>query len=1067
MRLWSAASLSVVAASAVFACAATERAPGVAVPNARPRVPGPKVASFRYHPHAAAPMLATAELDGGALLWAGRRGERWLFEPREERLSAALPAPEDLVAVTRDPSGGQWFVGRSGASYHALAPLGAFVDMTVPLAPLAQVSATGRTLLGVGRDQRLTRSADDGRTWSPAGPEGTAFVDVAVDARGRALALASPEALWQSDDAGATFRASDARPSGALALVTDPSGDGIRIVSLFGTTRFGGSDAAAKALPELTDVLKKGVALPLGEDAGSLVDDEAALGSGRYLELRAGAEGKREWEVVSGPFGGPLVASPLPAAKGCAAVKLASFERSAYFACFRAQPGSTQRVELYASTDAGRSFGRVAPDFWSRLGRFRIAVGHEGALLLSGVCPPNVEGPGCGPSGIVYRRAVLAEAGGAAAKAADKDAGADAEAGFEFAPARVPSLSDNGTVELAFDADGRTAFALAESTKGATLTLFTSRDRGQSFEAHDLGDATRDQDMDSGVPLTPGRDGTLSLLLGGRRGPSTLVVVDADGRVLHAGAPPEHSLLGAAGLSALAVGAETGAVFESLDGGVSWQARGKLPVAPCPGDGACDVPVVCGVDGCVLGSEFTRVGWGESEEPATEAYAPVDAAGETGVERRLATPLACVLAPGGWHALAGVRELPDADQAAIGETAWFAVAEDGATGGVRVHHGHGGPRSKVDTVELLAPLARPSEYAQDVTAQIEGAAAIRYRVPDSRAAAGRVRDVELVWDNLFENRLGRAVLADAGLYTPGDFERGPAGGVEHAKPDLVSIAEHGIYVRAHTRTRADQPTYFLDGSSVVSIPALAWPAMLPRSGHAEMAHLGSEHVGLMLLARGGALARARLEGGAWKFDAASVGLPDPEAFGTAQIINITYLNGQAALHVEELDERGRRSEAHVYALNGQGPVTGTPIAAPTELDLGATPRACTREERSASARLVTRGYPGTHHPVVVSDQVEPPRAMLSGDAVLYGTKAAPCAAAFDLHSAPGGGVDPATTEGGVILVDDLAHAWLFRRTREGSEGAHVEYRSMSCRFDPNLELPDEILNAPEALAPKR
>lgn len=1010
-------------------------------------------------------MLAAVDLDGGELLWAGRRGERWSFEPRAQRLSAALPAPEDLVAVTRDPGGGHWFVGRSGASYHALTPLGSFVDVTVPLAPLAQVSATGRTLLGVGRDQRLTRSSDDGRTWQPAGPPDTAFVDVAVDARGRALALASPEALWQSDDAGATFRLSDAQPSGALALVPEPSGDGIRVVSLLGTSRFGGNDASAKALPELADILKKGVALPLGEDAGALADDEAALSAGRYLELRPVAEGKREWQVVSGPFGGPLEAWPLAAAKGCAAVKLASFERFAYFACFRAQPGSTQRVELYESTDGGHAFARVAPDFWSRLGRFRGAVGRGGALLLSGVCPPNVEGPGCGPSGIVFRRAVPPEHAKDAAKDAAKDPGA--ESGFELAPARVPSLADAGTVELAFDAEGRTAFALADSTKGATLTLFTSRDQGQSFDAHDLGDATRDQDMDSGVPLTPGRDGTLSLLLGGRRGPSSLVVVDADGRVLHAGAPPERALLGAAGLAALAVGAETGAVFESLDGGVSWQARGKLPVAPCPGDGGCDVPLVCGQAGCVIGSEFTRVGWGESDEPATEAYAPVDAAGETGVERRLKTPLACSLAPGGWHALAGVRELPDADQAAIADTAWFALADEGASGGVRVHHARGGPHPRVDTVELLAPLGRPSEYAQDVTAQIEGAAAIRYRVPDNHAGSGRVRDVELAWDNLFENKLGRAVLPDAGLYTPGDFERGPAGGVEHAKPDLVSIAEHGIYVRAHTRTRADQPTYFLDGASVVSIPALTWPALLPRSGHAEMAHLGSDHVGLMLLARGGALARARLDAGVWKFDAASVGLPDPEAFGTAQIINITYLNGQAALHVEELDERGRRSEAHVYALNAQGPVTGAPVAAPTELDLGATPAACTRAERTASARLVTRGFPGTHHPVVVSDQVEPPRAMLTGDAVLYGTKSAPCAAAFDLHSAPGGGVDPATTEGGVLLLDDLAHAWLFRRTREGGEGAHVEYRSMSCHFDPNLELPDEILNAPEALAPKR
>ncbi|HTQ05888.1 MAG TPA: hypothetical protein VMI54_18635, partial [Polyangiaceae bacterium] len=565
----------------LFACAGTRPAPSGVLPVARPRIPGPAAASWRFHPHEAAAMLATAEVDGGALLWAGRRGERWLFDPAAERLSAALPAPEDLVAVTRDPGGGHWFVGRSGASYRALTPLGPFVDVTVPLAPLAHVSASGSILLGVGRDRRLTRSTDDGRTWLPAGPPDTAFVDVALDARGHALALASPEAIWQSDDAGASFRASDVRPSGALALVPEPSGAGIRIVSLLGTNRFGSDDAALKALPDLADILKKGVPLPLGEDGGALVDDEAAVTSGRYLELRPVGEGKREWQVVAGPFGGPLEAWPLPVAKGCAFVRLASFEQHAFFACFRGQPSSTQRVELYESTDAGRSFARVAPDFWGRLGRFRIAVGRDGALLLSGACPPNVEGPGCGPSGIVFRRPVSPERDAAATDAA-KDAGVESESGFELAVARVPSLADAGTVELAFDDDGRTAFALAESTKGATLTLFTSRDRGQSFEAHDLGEATRDQDMDSGVPLTPGRDGTVSLLLGGRRGASALVVVDADGRVLHAGAPPERALLGAAGLAALAVGADTGSVFESLDGGVSWQARGKLPVPPCP-----------------------------------------------------------------------------------------------------------------------------------------------------------------------------------------------------------------------------------------------------------------------------------------------------------------------------------------------------------------------------------------------------------------------------------------------------------------------------------------------------
>jgi hypothetical protein len=1001
-------------------------------------------------------MLAGLELEGRGVLWVGRRGERWLHAPGGERLAAALPAPEDLVAVASDPASGHWFVGRSGTSYRALDPLGPFVDATVPIEPLAQVSAAGRALLGVSREQRLLRSPDDGQSWSRVGPPDTAFVDVAMDAQGHALALASPEALWQSDDAGLTFRPSELPPTGALSLVAEASGDGIRITSLLGMARFGaGTGQGKQALPLLDEVLRRGVTLPLGPNAQALGEHSAALSGGRYLEARVVEEGKRDWRLLSGPFGGPLAARSFDEAKGCSAVRLASFGRFAYFACFRATPSATQRVELFASSDGGEKFAHVAPDFWGRLPRARLAVGQGGVLLVSGACPPNVEGPGCSPVGILRRRAVVPEPG------------TKAEKSHELVLARVPSLADGGSVELAFDAEGKTAFALSGSTKGATLTLFVSRDAGQSFEAHDLGEATRDQDMDPGVPLIPGRDGTLALVPGGRRG-AALIVVDAEGRVLHAGSPPERSLLGAAGLSALAIGAETGEVLESLDGGVTWEARGKLPQPPCPGDANCEVPLVCASDGCVVGDELTRVGWGAGDAPAFEAYSPVEAGGETSLERRLRTPLACTLAPGPWRVLPGVREVPDADQAAIGDTAWFALSGDPVSGAVRVLHGRGGARPRVDTVELLPPLARPSEFAQTVLSQIEGAAAIRYRVPDARAGTPRLRDVEVAWNNLFEGRVGRARVADAGLYTPGDYERGIADGPQTARPDLLSIAERGLYLRAHVKTRSDQPTLFLDGTSVTTIPAFSWPPAMPRTGHAEMARLGTNHVGLFLLSRGGAVARARLTNGSWAFDAASVGLPDPEAFGSVQLANITYYKGQAALHLEELDERGRRSSARLFPLNADGPVTGPSFAVPSELDLGPTPAACTPPERAASARLVARGYPGAHHPVVVTDAIEPPRALLTGDAVLHGTKEAPCAAAFDVHPVPGGLPDPATAEGGIILLDDLAHAWLFRKAKENRpEAARVEFRGMSCRFEPNLELPEEILDAPEALAPKR
>ena len=114
----------------------------------------------------------------------------------------------------------------------------------------------------------------------------------------------------------------------------------------------------------------------------------------------------------------------------------------------------------------------------------------------------------------------------------------------------------------------------------------------------------------------------------------------------------------------------------------------------------------------------------------------------------------------------------------------------------------------------------------------------------------------------------------------------------------------------------------------------------------------------------------------------------------------------------------------------------------------------------ATPRVIGRALPGTRHPVIVSDPVDPPRAMLTGDAVLHGTSEAPCAAGFEV-SVVRAGVDRGADERGVVLLDDLEHAWLVRRVDAPDGGlARVEYRGMSCRFEPGLEIPDELLGEP-------
>jgi hypothetical protein len=1026
------------------------------------------VAAWRYHPRSPARMNVRAALPNGQQLLAGSRGERWLFDPAANRLEAAVPAPEDLVAILTDTTG-RWFVGRSGTSYRALTPLGPFVDAVQPIQPLARVSGGGDLLLAVGRDRKLQRSNDGGRTWNSAGPPEITFVDVAVDHEGRALALATPEALFESTDKGVSFRKLGVPPRGTSGVAPDVTGAFIRVSDLLSELRWvpGAAEPLQPGVPPRTDPRPAHARPPLGPDAGAIAGGRAVLGADRYLELSLVDEQARRYELVSGRLGTQLEARPFSALDGCRSVRLAAFAGYAYVACFRSGPAVSQPFELYASENGGGSFARVEPTGYAKVADFRMAAGAGGALLVTGVCPPSAESPGCAPAGILTRRRIPAAPQAAPSSSAGTPPPRKASSrSYEFAVSAAPSLVDSA-LDLAFDISGRTAFALGTSSKSSGFALFVSADQGRSFEVRELADSSGEgssADSDAGL-LTPAADGTMSLVLGLRRAGPSLIVLDAQGHVVRSASPPERALVGAAGLSAIAVGVESSSVWESLDGGASWKQAGKLPAALCPGDADCDVPVRCAASGCVIADELSRVGWGANPDAELDSAGPLEASSDAGFERSLRTPIACTLAATGWVTLSGVRALPGASESALGKTAWFALADDASTASATTYHAHGGVKPHVDAVPLLRPVAHPADYAFLALPQIEGAAALRYPAPDPRSPNVRLTRIEVAWDNLLEGRVTRARVPDGGAYAPGDFERG-AGPAQLAKPDLLSIAEGGLYLRVHARGRSTQPTLFLDGSSVLTLPPIAWPPALSRFGHTEMARLGDRHLGLALSSGSGELVRARQTGSGWAFDAGSVGVPAPEDFGLGQLVNITYLGGQAALHVELLELNGRSSEARVMPLLPEGPATGPAAPAPTVLDLPARPAACSPAVRAATARLVARGFPGARHPVVITDAIEPPRAMLSGDAVLHGTRENPCAAAFELNTVSSSAGEPGVIERGIVLLDDLEHAWLLKKARD-PERAQIQYRSMSCRFEPNLEIPEEIQRAPEALAPKR
>lgn len=1006
-------------------------------------------ARLRYHPRERARALAERVLSDGRRLLVGERGERWVFDPGAGGLAAgAMLAPEPLIAGLSD---GQthWFIGASGTSYSARGPLDAFERSSAPVEALSGVSAAGSTVIGIRQQQSLLRSADFGVTWSQVGPEPVSFVDVALEASGTGLALAVPEAVYLTQDFGESWAPIATPTIGALELTVALDG-GIHALTPLGERRWNAAASRFDA-PVGSAEASKFPSPPRGPDAGALAEGRAVLSGTHYLEL-ARAPGQEGWQLLRGPFDGRLEVLPVPRAADCKAVRLASFQTFVTFACFRGgAEATTQPVELWQSRDLGMTFERMPGRLEASLASFRFAVGADGRWIASGVCPPGNVGSGCTPSGVqVARERGVPNRASTLGKQGVPSAGA---------PSATPSLADVALF-VGFAADGRSAYAVGRRTKTGRFALFVSRDGGKSFEPEDLdlGQLASEEENDDFVERSPGtrvewlsaaEDGAVALSFV-HYGKRTLVVTDDRGKLLSTATPPEErALLSASGLRALAVAPKARQIWESLDGGVTWDPAQVLPIDLCPGDEACDVPVRCSPHACVIGHEFTRIGWGRREQDDSALLLPPLRPLRGPTDRSLRTPIACTLEQAPFRALPGVFAAPSAHDAAIGAADWYAVAEDPNRASVTVYHARGG---KLDAVRLLEPVPRPEEYAYSVLDQIEGIAAVRFRVPEAVPGKTKLTDVEVAWDDVLNGRVGRARLADGGEHVPGDYVVG-RGRARRAEPDLVSIAEKGLYLRLHARSPG-QPTLYFDGKGVESLPPVVWPRDERFPARGEMVHADGIHSPILLVGRGAAVVRARLEGGKWAYDSFSTGMIDPAAFGLAQLQSIAYVSGRAGLHLEVQDGMGSISRAAIFPFRATGAVVDAPVAVATQRTLGERPAACDAEQKKSTPRVVAAVQPGTRHPVVVTDAALGPRSLVTGFAVLHGTERDPCAVAFEALSVATEGAPP-SRESALILLDDLEHSVLFRVAGE-REMARIEHRHMSCRFDPTLEVPLEI-----------
>ena len=1032
-------------------------------------------ARWHYHPEQAAELITRRVLPSGDTLFAGANGERWFYETKAKRLQAASQlAGEALISILHLPDKHWLFVGSSGTGYEAAEPLGSFLRSNPPIEPLERVSARGTTIAGVRFDGALIQTLDAGLTWQRVNYPEEFFADVQFGEDGSGVAFAVPERWYATTDGGRSWNRLE-EPSIGVSEVR-PDSNRVGILALGGTSWYDVRPRSKPVfVPRATAPVDDGFKLPSvpprGPSALALSEQRALLLGTRYLELKRNQDDDG-WNLATGELGNPIKQTPLAIAKECAAVRLAGFLQTLYLACFK---GTTEEasvpVDLFVSQNGGKGFEREPFSVRAKLDAFHMAVGADARLVITGICSPHDSTRGCAPHGVYHKRPGT-KAKSKAATPSKPEATKKAPRA-ELVLSAVPGLAST-PMAMAFSADGTVAYLVGQRTKSDNYTMFVSRDSGETFRAREIEQLgahpkpvqptwyQRDTVQDTVLDMHAAEEGTLSVVI--RRGEGVaLAVTDDDGRVLSlTPGPGESTTLGAYGTRGMALAPETGKAWETLDGGVSWQPIGSLPVALCEANRECNVLVRCGMAGCVVGESLTRIGWRGQVESDLALAGPPQSLTTGLLYPRVRTPISCTLGDDEWITLDGVGEAPSAYEAAIGSTVWHAHGSDRDTAAAWAYHGRGGRRPGVTQSTLFPPAADATQLAFTLVDQVEGAAAIRYRVPRGGPGDGEISGIEVAWDNRFENVTKRASLGRALPFRSGDYSAQRQRS-QLALPDILSIGVGGIYVRPHAQAGTDQVTYFLDGRSVAEIPPVKWPET-PQPSRDEMVHAGAVHLPIRVQQGGAVLTRATRSGASWEFASYTLGLPYPDVLGSQQKSGITYFSGGSAFYLFSYADSGTPRSGYVFPVQASGPVTGKPIEVPQQLDLSDPPNQCNENAINTTPRIVVPAQAGTRHPIIISHRIEPIRTLLSSEAVLHGTPRSPCLAALAAAPVDMDERDDRVWMYALVLPSDMEHAWAFRVIYDDSGEKTVSYRNMRCEFDPKAVVPKKVYTEPGTLS---
>ncbi|MDC3957345.1 hypothetical protein [Polyangium jinanense] len=1081
--------------------------------EAPPQVASP--AHWSFHPPMPASATATLALEDGGCLITTAEGHRFraaratkdgaVTTCRGRAEAAPDVAPEAIVGITPQGKASWLFVGQSGRIYEAEGPLAPIKRTIAAPARFVQVASGGRTVLGATASGELFH-LDEGPTWKRVAIVERVF-DVAVSDDGQALALALPEALLTSDD-GKTFqRASSAAPIGARRVGRTAEGH-LAAQGMTGTLVWDPRTSATFTRRDAVVETGPGsIALEISyaPSASSVLEGRAVLDGDRYLEVVLPEDGE-DYTLLTGPLEGPLAQKRLPGTSGCTSLKLGAREKHVALGCMKRSDDDSGIVEVRTSHDDGAHFSDPLVLSTGEAST-SLVVSSDGSTLVAGACKAHgaaATSNGCtGSSPLLVRR----EGAKLVATVAETPSlsGAPVSPAFSVDGRSAYFLARRGKDErlaLYVSHDG------GETFSERTLDVSRARrDDGPSFEEGDevpAEEADADLDPRDQAALRPGDDGTVGLTLLTPRG-LAYVTTDDDGRLLGVARPPsDPGLVGGAGRHAVAFsvisdrphGEQTMGAWESLDGGTTWT---EIPATQSLTReiAAGPLTLVCSGAGCLVGDTMSRVGWNGQAEPFTTPPAGPPEPHRVPSPR---TPIVCELDPRvNWTRIEDVDPihalgLPGVDQLARGRSLWSVLSFDPRTNAVTVTTALGPERgegeARVITRPLLGPAPQGAEVAMEVSHQTEGYAVARVRLPPPKSpegprATGPMRDVELAWENFMEGTTAKVRLPDAGAFTSGDVKAD--GARWQLDTALISVTPGALFLRPHAPESRQDLTFLLDPKGKQkTFPYPTWSTFLPKGvtdfrmdavladgKPLAVATLSDDDAGPLtfLLARQG-------EGGTWSANGMSLApgtSPDGERLARSDwsYIGSTTL-GDLVVYSEP---RAGFAAASFHAFRNDG-TFGPAIAIPTPFDLPDLPRACKPDERRTTPRFAAHAflgrepmYPGRRHAVLVSESSErkppltEPMTLLTAGVVLHGTKESPCVAAWE---AIGLGRIPTIA----VLGGNLAQSWVFRPATPKPppsptagkpappQTLAIEYRPMTCRFDPAAKVPEGIDSQP-------